>query len=154
MARWSRRYKWCGSTRGETIFQGTSKNVLDFFVQIHASRYIGLFCLLVSQHIKNVLLCLLESVSTCGHRNECMCVCVCLLYSTEVCLPPTAWQLCCAKFQAAPHSPHMAPRGSPTSTPGYLKRKENSISFSLKWTWHLQLRVESWRKKKKSLTKV
>lgn len=139
MVRWSRRYKWCGSKRGEIVFESPLKIVQRgknkhfrhhqlkkrppwmFLCKFMHPGTLGYFAILSPRHIQNFLLCLLESVSTCGHQSECVCVFTLL---TEVCLP-TAWQLRCAKFQAAPHSPHMAPRGSPTPTPRYLIRKKN-----------------------------
>lgn len=144
MVRWSRCYKWCGSKRGEIVFESPLKIVQRgknqhfrhhqlkerppwmFLCKFMHPGTLGYFAFWSPRHIQNFLLCLSESVSTCGHLSECVCVFTLL---KEVASPPTAWQLRCAKFQAAPHSPHMAPRGSPTSTPRYLKRLFKNFFF-------------------------
>lgn len=147
MVRWSRLYKWCGSKRGEIVFESPLKIVQRgknkhfrhhqlkkrppwmFLCKFIHPGTLGYFAIWSPRHIQNFLLCLLESVSTCGHQSKC--VCVCLHYSRRFASPPTAWQLHGAKFQAAPHSPHMAPRGSPTPTPRYLKRKKKTFFLKL-----------------------
>lgn len=65
---------------------------------------------------------ILSYFGICSRRHVKTFVCVCL-HSWRLASPPTAWQLCCAKFQATPHSSHMAPHSSPTSTIGDFKRK-------------------------------
>lgn len=91
----------------------------------------------------------------CVHFNMHACVrvcvrtCVCVFTVWRFASPPAAWQLSvpgqsiCAKFHTPPHSPHMAPSGSPTSSSGYLK------SIFLNCTWHIVCLSESlWKQLK------
>lgn len=103
MVRWSRGYKWCGSKRGEIVFESPLKIVQRgknkhfrhhqlkkcppwmFLCKFIHPGTLGYFAIWSPRHIQNFLLCLLESVSTCGHQSECVCVCV---YTTHGGLPP------------------------------------------------------------------
>lgn len=102
MVRWSRCYKWCGSKRGEIVFESPLKIVQRgknqhfrhlqlkerppwmFLCKFMHPGTLGYFAFWSPRHIQNFLLCLLESVSTCRHLSECVCVFTLL---TEVCLP-------------------------------------------------------------------
>lgn len=81
------------------------------FVLIHGhTLYITLWVSLCKK------VCVQGVIGSCVRplRHACMCL-------QRGGLPPRQLPSICAKFHTPPHSPHMAPSGSPTPSSGYLK---------------------------------